>query len=141
MYSELRLCVDALGVVCVVWGLSLFAGTKRETLRDRDNIVGLLRQELRYRHMAASTRSCDGAVTLRSQATYSDGAVRQERWLLPQDGFGCTTSVIHQRKTWRTLLQVVLSIYPRIVTYQTQLGTPIRSGYFGRRTALATFRL
>ena len=41
--------------------------------------------------MAASTRSCDPAVTLRSQATYLDGAVRQERWLLPQDGFGCTT--------------------------------------------------
>ena len=42
MYSEPRLCVDALGVVCAVWGLSLFAGTKRETLWDRDNIVGLL---------------------------------------------------------------------------------------------------
>jgi hypothetical protein len=42
VYSELRLCVDALGVVCAVWGLSLFAGTKRETLWDRDNIVGLL---------------------------------------------------------------------------------------------------
>jgi hypothetical protein len=42
VYSELRLCVDVLGVVCAVWGLSLFAGTKRETLWDRDNIVGLL---------------------------------------------------------------------------------------------------
>jgi hypothetical protein len=42
VYSELRLCVDALGVVCAVWGISLFAGTKRETLWDRDNIVGLL---------------------------------------------------------------------------------------------------
>lgn len=42
MYSELRLCVDVLGVVCAAWGLSLFAGTKRETLWDRDNIAGLL---------------------------------------------------------------------------------------------------
>lgn len=31
-----------LSVVCAVWGLSLFAGTKRETLWDRDNVVGLL---------------------------------------------------------------------------------------------------
>jgi hypothetical protein len=42
VYSELRLCIDTLGIICVVWGLSLFAGTKRETLWDRDNIVGLL---------------------------------------------------------------------------------------------------
>jgi hypothetical protein len=42
VYSELSLCVDALGVICVVWGLALFSGTKRETLWDRDNIVGLL---------------------------------------------------------------------------------------------------
>lgn len=42
MYSELRLCIDTLGIVCVVLGLSLFAGTKRETLWDNDNLVGLL---------------------------------------------------------------------------------------------------
>ena len=42
MYSELRLCIDTLDVICVVLGLSLFAGTKRETLWDRNNIVGLV---------------------------------------------------------------------------------------------------
>ena len=42
MYWELRLCIDTLGVICVVLGLSLFAGTKRETLWDRNNLVGLL---------------------------------------------------------------------------------------------------
>jgi hypothetical protein len=42
VYSELRLCIDTLGVICVVMGFSLFAGTKRETLWDRNNIVGLL---------------------------------------------------------------------------------------------------
>ncbi len=42
MYSELRLCIDTLCVICVVLGLSLFAGTKRETLWDKDNLVGLL---------------------------------------------------------------------------------------------------
>jgi hypothetical protein len=42
MYSELRLCIDVLAIVCVVLGLSLFAGTKRETLWDRNNLAGLL---------------------------------------------------------------------------------------------------
>ena len=42
MYSELRLWIDMLGVICVVLGLSLFAGTKRETLWDRNNLAGLL---------------------------------------------------------------------------------------------------
>ena len=42
MYWELRLCIDALAVICVVLGVSLFAGTKRETLWDRNNLVGLL---------------------------------------------------------------------------------------------------
>ena len=42
MYSELRLCIDTLGIICIVLGLSLFVGTKRETLWDKDNLVGLL---------------------------------------------------------------------------------------------------
>lgn len=42
MYSELRLCIDTLGLICVVLGVALFAGTKRETLWDRNNLVGLL---------------------------------------------------------------------------------------------------
>lgn len=42
MYSELRLCIDTLAAICVVLGIGLFSGTKRETLWDRDNLVGLL---------------------------------------------------------------------------------------------------
>ena len=42
MYSGLRLCIDTLGVICVVLGVGLFSGTKRESLWDRDNLVGLL---------------------------------------------------------------------------------------------------
>jgi hypothetical protein len=42
VYAELRLCIDALAVICLVVGFCLFAGTKRETLWDRDNLVGLL---------------------------------------------------------------------------------------------------
>jgi hypothetical protein len=42
VYSGLRLCIDTLAVICVVLGVSLFAGTKRETLWDRNNLGGLL---------------------------------------------------------------------------------------------------
>lgn len=42
MYQELRLCIGTVGIICVVLGLSLFAGTKRETLWDKDNLLGLL---------------------------------------------------------------------------------------------------
>ena len=42
MYSELRLCIETLAVILVVVGVGLFSGTKRETLCDRDNLVGLL---------------------------------------------------------------------------------------------------
>ena len=42
MYSGVRLCIDAFAVICVVVGVGLFSGTKRETLWDRDNLVGLL---------------------------------------------------------------------------------------------------
>ena len=42
MYSGVRVCIDTLGVICVVLGVGLFAGTKRETLWDRNNLVGLL---------------------------------------------------------------------------------------------------
>ena len=42
MYSGVRLCIDAFAVICVVVGVGLFSGTKRETLCDRDNLVGLL---------------------------------------------------------------------------------------------------
>ncbi len=42
MYSGLRLCIDTLGVICVILGVGLFSGTKRESLWDRDNFVGLL---------------------------------------------------------------------------------------------------
>lgn len=42
MYVELRVCIDVLGIVCAVLGILLFAGTQRETLRDRHNFVGLL---------------------------------------------------------------------------------------------------
>jgi hypothetical protein len=42
VYSELRLCLDAVGVICVVLGICLFSGTKRETLWDKNNLVGLL---------------------------------------------------------------------------------------------------
>ena len=38
----MRLCIDVLGVIAVVSGACLFSGTKRETLWDRDNLVGLL---------------------------------------------------------------------------------------------------
>lgn len=42
MYSGLRLCIDTLEVICVVLGVGLFAGTKRETLWDRNNLIGVL---------------------------------------------------------------------------------------------------
>jgi hypothetical protein len=42
VYSELRLCIDILVFICVVLGVCSFSGTKRETLWDRGNLVGLL---------------------------------------------------------------------------------------------------
>jgi len=42
VYPELRPRINTLGVICVVLGVSLFAGTKRETLWDGNNLVGLL---------------------------------------------------------------------------------------------------
>jgi len=42
LYSGLHLCIDTLSVVLIVLGVCLFYGTKRETLWDRDNLVGLL---------------------------------------------------------------------------------------------------
>jgi hypothetical protein len=42
VYVELRVFIDVLGIGCIVLGITLFAGTKRETLWDRDNLVGLL---------------------------------------------------------------------------------------------------
>jgi|ERR1700678_3585572 hypothetical protein len=41
-YPELRFCINVLAAICVVMGLTLFAGTKRETLWDRNNLVGML---------------------------------------------------------------------------------------------------
>jgi len=42
VYPGLRLCIDAFAIICIVVGVGLFSGTKRETLWDRDNLVGLL---------------------------------------------------------------------------------------------------
>jgi hypothetical protein len=42
VYSQLRWCIDTLGILCCLLGAGLFYGTKRETLWDRDNLVGLI---------------------------------------------------------------------------------------------------
>jgi hypothetical protein len=42
LYFGLRLCIDTLCVIFVVVGVGFFSGTKRETLWDRENLVGLL---------------------------------------------------------------------------------------------------
>ena len=105
MYSGLRLCVDTLGVICVVLGVGLFSGTKRETLWDRNNVLGLLFIAIALWHMAVSIRALKPCF----RVSYSAGAVPQQRPLLPQAGFGRTAPATHQGKT-RGMHLIVLSI-------------------------------
>jgi hypothetical protein len=58
VYFGLRLCIDTLGVICVVLGVGLFHGSKREILWDRNNVLGLLLIGIALWHMAASIRLC-----------------------------------------------------------------------------------
>ena len=58
MSSGLRLCIDTLAVICVVLGVGLFSGAERETLWDRNNVLGLLFIGIALWHMAVSIRLC-----------------------------------------------------------------------------------
>jgi hypothetical protein len=42
MTREFQWCVNALALICALAAVPLFAGTKRETLWDRTNIIGLV---------------------------------------------------------------------------------------------------
>ncbi len=108
MYSGVRLCIDAFAVICIVVGVGLFSGTKRETLWDRDNLVGLLLIGTALSIHGGWDTFFRSSPTLCSPATYWGGAVSQGTRLGHRERFVCTTSVIHRPDLFGTRIVVFI---------------------------------